>query len=412
MITCKHCESENPDHAVYCKRCGKRVDGNMPCPICGELNSDDSTYCIACGERIDGKTVCPNCGTLIEESFCTVCGTPAKRVVKKPPRSSTSANGANTAGTWRNYVNLSAGIAAMTAVLCALVFVFLIGFAPNFSGLEGVMDGLPGVSSENGSFNLWYYFGDGYREADNLFTQLPQYSATFSFSVLMPLILGTVAACLSIAGVVTFSVLAAVRFGKKVTGKSEKSYCGFAIAAVLCYFLGAHLIGSLNTVYIRLNQIVSSSEGMLKIDLKGMLAYDGATTAGTALCAVFLGCFLACKIAVRGKELIRKNTLIPLCFAVVSVAFLAALLSVLAQGAYTVKATETDTYSRETITFQTGFTTMMQILCTLNVNNNPAGEVSVIIVAQLVQFALLVILCAALLYAFKRIENDKPGAGL
>ena len=58
-MNCKFCETENPDSAVYCKQCGKRIDGNTVCPVCHKL-TPDAVFCTECGARLDGKTYAKN----------------------------------------------------------------------------------------------------------------------------------------------------------------------------------------------------------------------------------------------------------------------------------------------------------------------------------------------------------------
>ncbi|MDE6075636.1 MAG: zinc ribbon domain-containing protein, partial [Clostridia bacterium] len=54
-MQCKFCGTVNSDDAVYCKNCGKRLDGKKNCPACGTVIDVDSVYCNACGTRVDGK---------------------------------------------------------------------------------------------------------------------------------------------------------------------------------------------------------------------------------------------------------------------------------------------------------------------------------------------------------------------
>lgn len=67
-MECKFCSTENSDNAVYCKNCGKRLDGKIVCPLCGKT-TDAGAYCEMCGARIDGKVVC-ECGAIVEGNYC------------------------------------------------------------------------------------------------------------------------------------------------------------------------------------------------------------------------------------------------------------------------------------------------------------------------------------------------------
>ena len=53
MITCKHCNTENPENSVYCNLCGKRLDGNKLCRKCEKLIPENAVFCNYCGTRTD-----------------------------------------------------------------------------------------------------------------------------------------------------------------------------------------------------------------------------------------------------------------------------------------------------------------------------------------------------------------------
>lgn len=81
-MECKFCSTENSDNAVYCKNCGKRLDGKIVCPSCGKT-TDAGAYCEMCGARIDGKVVC-ECGAIVEGNYCLQCGRPSPKIKFKP----------------------------------------------------------------------------------------------------------------------------------------------------------------------------------------------------------------------------------------------------------------------------------------------------------------------------------------
>lgn len=54
-MKCPECGFENLDDAIYCIKCGNRIDGNIPCPKCGEYISGDSSFCPKCGKTIPHK---------------------------------------------------------------------------------------------------------------------------------------------------------------------------------------------------------------------------------------------------------------------------------------------------------------------------------------------------------------------
>lgn len=50
-MQCNFCETENPETAVFCKKCGKRMDGMALCSACGKLTPADGEFCVNCGSN-------------------------------------------------------------------------------------------------------------------------------------------------------------------------------------------------------------------------------------------------------------------------------------------------------------------------------------------------------------------------
>lgn len=49
---CKYCGYENEEDAVFCIRCGKKLDGKLICPSCGIENEEDARFCKECGAEL------------------------------------------------------------------------------------------------------------------------------------------------------------------------------------------------------------------------------------------------------------------------------------------------------------------------------------------------------------------------
>ena len=73
-MECKKCSAVNPEEAVFCRNCGKRLDGKVSCPACDAMNDEDSNFCIHCGTKLSNKSICPSCNTVYEGNFCPACG--------------------------------------------------------------------------------------------------------------------------------------------------------------------------------------------------------------------------------------------------------------------------------------------------------------------------------------------------
>ncbi len=55
-MKCEKCGFDNLKEAVFCIKCGSRLDGYIPCPKCGEYIPNDSIKCPHCGKTIPHKS--------------------------------------------------------------------------------------------------------------------------------------------------------------------------------------------------------------------------------------------------------------------------------------------------------------------------------------------------------------------
>ena len=98
-MNCIFCGTENVDDAVYCKKCGKRLDGTVVCENCGQTVSADSIFCPYCGVKREADV------PQVEESAVTEDKQPAAKKTLK----------------------IISSTSALVAALSALIFVFFIG---------------------------------------------------------------------------------------------------------------------------------------------------------------------------------------------------------------------------------------------------------------------------------------------
>lgn len=298
-MVCKYCETENVDDAVFCKACGKRIDGKTICPRCGKLNDDDSVFCVHCGARIDGKKQCASCGTVFEGRYCPHCGVPSTKA---------KSGGASSAGSgWRNPVNLIGGIMLFLAALSAFAFVFCIGF-----------------SAMGQTVNIWHYFGKAYEETGINLDGLNEYSSFYELNQYLPSVICTLLSAAVLVAVITLTVLALIRFVRNLTGKTEKTVDRFAFSAYFVYLAGV-------TALFAVHYASVSIDGLASATVKTCM--NGATVAGISLGAVFLGLGVGCRIAVYGKELQNRSVLLKLICATVGFVFLALAWTYAAQAA-------------------------------------------------------------------------------
>jgi len=50
MISCRHCQADNPDGARFCEACGTALDG--ACRACGASNRPTAQFCGQCGASL------------------------------------------------------------------------------------------------------------------------------------------------------------------------------------------------------------------------------------------------------------------------------------------------------------------------------------------------------------------------
>ncbi|MDE7265352.1 MAG: zinc ribbon domain-containing protein, partial [Clostridia bacterium] len=112
-MNCKFCFTENPDDAVFCKACGKRLDGTAVCGSCSKQIPADSAFCPYCGV-MQGKTQ-PSCAP------------PA--AAKAEVVSAQAFEGVKTRKIdFEKIFRYAIPAAALIVALLSLIFVFFIGF--------------------------------------------------------------------------------------------------------------------------------------------------------------------------------------------------------------------------------------------------------------------------------------------
>ncbi len=268
-MICKHCGKENPEEAVFCCYCGKKADEPNHCPACGTVCPDDAAFCFACGTPLKERSA-PDARETAEP--CEKATKPKTDVIAKV----------------RKAFDLSGGACLMTAVLFAFVFIFCMGLTATASSSYG---------STAATSMLWEYFGSAYDDLATMLNSMNSYTSYFEAACYLPVVLSTVVCASSLVLVLVFTIISAVKYGKHFKNPEIK-YERYAIAAILSFILGA-------AAFLAINSATASLTSSNNVSI----SYSGATLAGIILCGIFLGFYVASKIARIGKEFTKKQTI-------------------------------------------------------------------------------------------------------
>ena len=247
MIVCNNCHTENEEDAVFCKQCGKRLDGKVVCPDCGKLTPEDGCFCQNCGADLrnretTGKNTsetepCPNhdansdCRQTTDSSKQTA-NTSADPAVKKVRCEKA-----------RRFTFTLSGYIAAAGALFAFVFVFLIGLKFKVVGNERQFTGLLeelGVSAEKES--IWYFFYESFEDAKSLLASLSSYDGAYSAAVWVQTVLSVVA----------FGAITAVKVVKNLLYGREDNFFPFALATVFSFLFGCAALLRLNCLNLKI----------------------------------------------------------------------------------------------------------------------------------------------------------------
>lgn len=301
-MLCKKCGAENVEEAVFCARCGSRIDGKKVCPSCGRLNDEDNSYCNFCGVRIDGKTVCKNCGEAFTGNFCPRCGgekgAPAPRAVRHAPQRGASA--ANPAGVLR----ILQSSLLFGAIVILLAFSFCIGLK-FYTPL--------GRASE--SCGVFYFLFEGWNDvaaALDLYASsgAPVYAET-AFALYAPQIVIFIVYLANITVCVVYAAVAATKFAKNVA-KGSADMAKFLLPPVVSSFVAVTAPRLLYSM---------SSAAELTASLNGAAIAEIVVVAAFAAAAIVFECIL------NGKAVCsRLHKIIPLGISAVLLAVVFAAL--------------------------------------------------------------------------------------
>ena len=286
-MQCIFCETQNPEGALFCKKCGRRLDGMSLCAACGKTTPCDGEFCIHCGANrnapvylmpvrfpapeASGSTAADEAARSIAAPLkddVTGTGTaPApvpKEPVKEKRKTAASRQKGMSPGTTALLRKIS-DIGALAAALISVVFTFLIGVSVTI-GAGGVSAGNPMTG-----YNLFYYFGDAY-QALSAFAE----GSTGAQLATNGTVFGTVCSVVILAGVVLCAIFTVSRLIQVLQKKTDK---GFFVPAAMTFF--AYLCG-----VVLYSLCITESAELAGVTTS--VAANGATVAGIVLGAIVL----------------------------------------------------------------------------------------------------------------------------
>lgn len=358
-MECKYCGTPNPEGAVFCMECGKRLDGMQVCPSCGKLVADEGKFCPFCGQRLAQPQTempraplyaasrvppaPPQAASLPAQPQTQAYGAPAQprpaadgwSAPAKPSGCGSPYYGAPVARPRMPAEKVKAilkavadGLAAFGALL-AFVFVFLIG--GNLTGY--IPDGSPdGIQSSifpllQGDWNIFSCFGDSYSamaDAAEAFGTNSFVKYAYDINAALSIVI----AALTLAGVAACFIFAAVRYVRVLTHKTEKSVFGPAMATFVVFVAGACLLGALMAERVYMATADYSAATVEEFEVVA----NGATVAGIVLGAVMLVCSLVTGLVREGRQLLSAERLFGLIGGVVLTVIAFVALSMLSHG--------------------------------------------------------------------------------
>ena len=416
-MICKKCNAiVSEEGAVYCHECGARLDGKKPCPSCGEYIEEKYTYCVYCGARTDGKVACPSCGTYHNGAFCPDCGTPLKvgqtATVAKAKEEKKSISSDKKQRIWNTLFAWIRSGAGLACAAFALIFVWFIGFTLRITGEESTLSGL-GISAQTP--NLFYFFGDVYKELASLKSAAVFESDIPLTSGYIYAISGTAVSVATIALVVGFSISAIVGFIRFTVTKKENNVAKWGVGAAIAFLGGTALLYALNAVSMG----VEASSGTEKVSANLSIAYNGATVAGIVLCAVFLALYVAGNLVRKGAAWREAKTVVGTVLAAVGAAFAIVAYSV-GKGAFVGveygSGSATIGFSLSQYVNNTTLATIAENVLGWNFYNTHLNEITIAFLFSIFQqfAALATVVCGAgfLLCMSVSSEAEQPKSGL
>ena len=311
-MECKKCGATLADGAIYCNTCGARLDGKKLCENCQNWNEESSVFCGFCGTRIDGKKSCSICGAIVEGTFCPQCGNKidGEKSGSKPNALSSKGGVKAKEATLSKVFNHIGSGSLIIGVLFALIFVFFIGIQLAIYAEGGETEAF------KKSHNLFYFFGDYYKDIKKLRNDISIEETTLWFKSLITAqvklygVMGTIISALTLLSVVSFGLIAIIKYLVELVKKTEQGIDSWALACILSFLGGAGLL----FLHTRVSVMMAYDGDWFEPQLFGSTKFNVSTIIGIIFCSVMLTVGVLFRVINKRQTLWKeKNILATIC---------------------------------------------------------------------------------------------------